>query len=158
VLYTDVDPEIVAVGRQVLGDRDGVEFTTGDVTDLASIDATTLDRVLPNRAARPVGLVFLGLAAFLEDTTLARTLDAMYEVVPAGSHLAFDFDTLELSAYPEALAMMGPVFHMRAPSEFGALLGRWTPGPDGVVPVARWRPDGSPEDVPDAFWGGVAVS
>lgn len=52
--------------------------------------------------------------------------------------------------------MMGPAFHMREPADFPALLGRWRPTTDGVVPVARWRPDGAAEDVPDAFWGGVA--
>ncbi|MEV7624710.1 hypothetical protein [Actinoplanes sp. NPDC089786] len=89
--------------------------------------------------------------------TLARTLDALYDAVPAGSRLLFDFDAMELAAHPQALAMMGPAFHMREPAGFAPLLGRWTPTAEGIVPVARWRPDGPPEDVPDAFWGGVAV-
>jgi hypothetical protein len=53
--------------------------------------------------------------------------------------------------------MMGDGFHMRDPRGFPALLGRWTVGPDGIVPVARWRPVGEPEPVPDAFWGCVAT-
>jgi hypothetical protein len=40
----------------------------------------------------------------------------------------------------------------RDPSAFGELLGRWTPTEEGIVPVARCRPDGIPEQVPDAFW------
>jgi hypothetical protein len=104
-----------------------------------------------------VGVVFLGLAAFLDDDTLARTLDELYEAVAPGSRLAIDFDTEELAGYPQALAMMGPAFRMRPPESFGALLGRWRPTGDGIVPVARWRPDGEPERVPDAFYGAVAV-
>jgi O-methyltransferase involved in polyketide biosynthesis len=157
VLYTDVDPEIVAAGRQLLAGQERVDYVRGDATDLDGIDRAVLDRVLPERDGRPVGLVFLGLAAFLDDATLAGALDAMYDAVPAGSRLLFDFDAMELAGYPQALAMMGPAFHMREPARFAELLGRWTPTAEGITPVADWRPDGTPEDVPDAFWGGVAV-
>jgi len=157
VLYTDVDPQIVAVGWELLAASANVDYALGDVTDLDSIDRATLDRVLPERKSRPLGLVFLGLAAFLDDKTLAETLHALYDAVPAGSRLLFDFDALELADYPQALAMMGPAFHLREPAHFAELLGRWTPTADGLVPVARWLPDGAVEDVPDAFWGGIAV-
>lgn len=158
VLYTDADPQIVVAGRPLLAGLKRVDYVLGDVTDLDGIDPAALDRVLPQRRTRPLGLVFLGLAAFLDDATLAETLDSMYDAVPAGSRLLFDFDAMELAAYPQALAMMGPAFHMREPARFAELLGRWTPTADGITPVAGWRPDGTPEDVPDAFWGGVAVS
>lgn len=157
VLYTDLDPEIVAAGRALVEGVPGVTYAPGDAADPRGIGAQTLDGALPGWRERPVGLIFLGLAAFLDDATLARALDEMYELVPAGSRLAFDFDAMELAAYPQALAMMGPGFHMREPEDFGALLGRWRVTDDGIVPVARWRPDGQPEQVPDAFWGGVAI-
>lgn len=157
VLYTDVDSQIVAAGRQLLAGLEHVDYVLGDVTDLAGIDPAALERVLPRRRSRPLGLVFLGLAAFLDDATLAKTLDAMYDAAPAGSRLLFDFDALELADYPQALAMMGPGFHMREPARFAGLLGRWAPTAEGIVPVARWLPEGPVEDVPDAFWGGVAV-
>ncbi|WP_144123560.1 SAM-dependent methyltransferase [Catellatospora sichuanensis] len=157
VLYTDVDPEIVAAGRELLDGRPNVDYVLGDAADPRGIDAAALDRALPDHATRPVGLIFLGLAAFLDDATLTRALDEMYDLVPAGSRLAFDFDAMELTAYPEALAMMGPGFHMREPADFGKLLGRWQVTADGIVPVAQWRPDGTPEQVPDAFWGGIAI-
>lgn len=157
VLYTDVDPVAVRVGQQMLAGDDRVGYTFGDATDVASIDPVVRQRVLPGWGSRPVGLVFLGLAAFLDDETLARTLDELYEAVPAGSHLAVDFDTEELAGYPQALAMMGPAFRMRPPEVFAGLLGRWRPTADGIVPVARWRPDGEPVAVPDAFYGAVAV-
>lgn len=102
-------------------------------------------------------MIFLGLAAFLDDDTLARTLDELYAAAAPGSMLAVDFDTEELADHPEALAMMGPTFRMRAPSAFAPLLGRWAPTADGIVPVNRWRPDGPPAPVPDAFHGVLAT-
>ncbi|MEV4415582.1 SAM-dependent methyltransferase [Catellatospora sp. NPDC049609] len=157
VLYTDLDPAIVAAGRALLDGVAGVDYVPGDAADPRGIGAAVLDRGLPGWTARPVGVIFLGLAAFLDDAALARALAEMYDLVPAGSRLAFDFDATELAAYPDALAMMGPGFHMREPEQFAALLGRWRVTDDGIVPVARWRPDGPVEQVPDAFWGGLAV-
>ncbi|MGC5051752.1 SAM-dependent methyltransferase [Micromonospora sp. DT48] len=55
------------------------------------------------------------------------------------------------------VAMMGPTFRMRPPAACVPLLGRWTPTPDGIVPVPHWRPEGEPAQVPDAFHGAVAV-
>ncbi|SCL24069.1 S-adenosyl methyltransferase [Micromonospora pallida] len=157
VLYTDVDPVAVEIGQRMLAGHDRVGYGFGDATDPAGIDPALRQRFLPGWGERPVGLVFLGLAAFLDDATLARTLDDLYAAVAPGSRLAIDFDTEELAAYPEALAMMGPAFRMRAPESFAGLLGRWQPTADGIVPVARWRPEGAPEVVPDAFYGAVAV-
>lgn len=99
-------------------------------------------------------MVFLGLAAFLDDPTLARTRERLHRAVPPGSMLAFDFDAEELADHPAALAMMGDGFHMRNPAGFPTLLGPWRPTPEGIVPVARWRPDGPSAD---AFYGGVAL-
>ncbi|XTZ17360.1 SAM-dependent methyltransferase [Micromonospora echinospora] len=157
VLYTDVDPVAVEIGQRMLADHDRVGYGFADATDVGGIDPALRQRYLPGWGDRPVGLVFLGLAAFLDDDTLARTLDDLYEAVAPGSRLAVDFDTEELADHPEALAMMGPAFRMRPPESFAGLLGRWQPTADGIVPVARWRPEGDPVAVPDAFYGAVAV-
>ncbi|GAA4566735.1 SAM-dependent methyltransferase [Micromonospora coerulea] len=157
VLYTDVDPVTIRLGQRILAGSDRAGYGFGDATDIGTIDPAQLHRFVPGWGRRPVGVVFLGLAAFLDDETLARTLGELYEAVAPGSFLAVDFDAEELAAYPRALAMMGPMFRMRPPSAFGPLLGRWEPGADGIVPVARWRPDGEPADVPDAFFGAVAT-
>ncbi|MEV6812329.1 SAM-dependent methyltransferase [Micromonospora sp. NPDC051296] len=157
VLYTDVDPVTIRLGQRILAGSDRAGYGFGDATDIGTLDPALLHRFVPGWGRRPVGVVFLGLAAFLDDETLARTLDELYAAVAPGSHLAIDFDTEELAGHPEALAMMGPAFRMRAPASFGPLLGRWTPTAEGVVPVTEWRPDGPPAQVPDAFHGTVAV-
>ncbi|MGN9811756.1 SAM-dependent methyltransferase [Micromonospora sp. BQ11] len=157
VLYTDVDPVTIRLGQQILAGSDRAGYGFGDATDIGTVDPAQLHRFVPGWGRRPVGVVFLGLAAFLDDDTLARTLDELYAATAPGSLLAVDFDTEELAAYPEALAMMGPAFRMRPPAAFAPLLGRWTPTAEGIVPVTAWRPDGPPAEVPDAFHGGVAV-
>ncbi|WBB68677.1 SAM-dependent methyltransferase [Micromonospora sp. WMMD812] len=157
VLYTDVDPVTIRLGQRILAGSDRAGYGYGDATDIGTIDPAQLHRFVPGWGRRPVGVVFLGLAAFLDDDTLARTLDELYTAAAPGSCLAVDFDTEELAGYPQALAMMGPAFRMRPPAAFRSLLGRWTPTDDGIVPVTRWRPEGALPDVPDAFHGGVAV-
>ncbi len=157
VLYTDVDPVTIRLGQRILAGSDRAGYGFGDATDIGTVDPALLHRFVPGWGRRPVGVVFLGLAAFLDDETLAHTLDELYAATAPGSHLAIDFDTEELAGHPEALAMMGPAFRMRPPASFRPLLGRWTPTSDGIVPVTDWRPDGPPVRVPDAFHGAVAV-
>ncbi|MGB2570034.1 SAM-dependent methyltransferase [Micromonospora citrea] len=157
VLYTDVDPVTVRLGQQILADSDRAGYGYGDATDIGTVDRAQLHRFVPGWGRRPVGVVFLGLAAFLDDATLAGTLEEIYEAVAPGSFLAFDFDSEELAGHPQALAMMGPQFRMRDPASFRPLLGRWAPTPDGIVAVSRWRVDGEAAAVPDAFHGGLAV-
>ncbi|MEU7655504.1 SAM-dependent methyltransferase [Micromonospora taraxaci] len=157
VLYTDVDPVTIRLGQSILAGSDRAGYGFGDATDIGTIDPAQLHRFVPGWGRRPVGVVFLGLAAFLDDETLTRTLDELYSAAAPGSLLAVDFDTEELAGYPQALAMMGPQFRMRPPEAFAPLLGRWVPTADGIVPVTDWRPEGSPARVPDAFHGVLAA-
>ncbi|GAA2711855.1 SAM-dependent methyltransferase [Micromonospora olivasterospora] len=157
VLYTDVDPVTIRLGQRILAGSDRAGYGFGDATDVGTIDPALLHRFVPGWGRRPVGVIFLGLAAFLDDATLAGTLDELYAAVAPGSFLAVDFDSEELAAHPQALAMMGPAFRMRPPAAFAPLLGRWTPTADGIVPVQHWRPEAPPADLPDAFYGALAT-
>ena len=157
VLYTDIDPDNIALGQRILAGSSRAAYTYGDATDVGTIDDAVLAGSLPGWGREPVGLVFLGLAAFLDDERLAQTFDDLYDTVAPGSYLAFDFDTDLLASYPEALAMMGPAFHMRQPSSFPALLGRWRPTSEGIVPVAQWDGRDGPVEPAAAFYGGLAV-
>ncbi|MFI6783055.1 SAM-dependent methyltransferase [Micromonospora sp. NPDC050276] len=157
VLYTDVDPVTIRLGQSILAGSDRAGYGFGDATDIGTVDPAQLHRFVPGWGRRPVGVVFLGLAAFLDDATLTRTLDELYAAAAPGSLLAVDFDTEELAGHPQALAMMGPQFRMRPPAAFAPLLGRWAPTADGIVPVAQWRAEGPPARVPDAFHGVLAI-
>ena len=152
VLYTDVDPVTVQLGREVLAGHPRAAYTAGDATDLATIDPAVLAEVLPDWGRSPAGVVFLGLAAFLADDVLAAALGALHAAVPPGSGLAVDFDGDALAAHPEALAFMGPAFHMRTPEGFAPLLGPWRLTAAGLQPVGSWPAGGGT----GAFYGGVA--
>ncbi|MEV7989284.1 SAM-dependent methyltransferase [Micromonospora sp. NPDC085948] len=156
VLYTDVDPVTIRLGQSILAGSGRAGYGFGDATDIGTVDPAQMHRFVPGWGRRPVGVVFLGLAAFLDDATLTHTLDELYAAAAPGSLLVVDFDTEELAGHPQALAMMGPQFRMRPPRAFAPLLGRWAPTADGIVPVARWRPEGPPAQVPDAFHGVLA--
>jgi hypothetical protein len=156
VLYTDIDPVTVEAGQRILAGNAQATYALGDATDLQTIDPTVLHSTLPSWGIGPVGVVFLGLAAFLDDEQLARALDDLYQATAPGSSLAFDFDSDVLAGNPEALAMMGPQFHMRRPEEFAGLLGRWQLTDEGIAVVADW-PKPSPSDTVAAFFGGVAT-
>ena len=157
VLYTDIDPANVDLGRRILGTSTRAAYAFGDATDTDAIDPGVMTRALPGWGKAPSGVVFLGLAAFIDDERLALAFDRLYDSVAAGSCLAFDFDTDVLAANPDALAMMGPDFHMRDPASFAALLGRWRTSGEGIVPVAQWGRTAAGTVDHAAFYGGVAV-
>jgi O-methyltransferase involved in polyketide biosynthesis len=156
VLYTDVDPVTVELGQQILAGHPRAAYAFGDATDLATVDERVLRDVLPGWGASPVGVVFLGLAAFLADDVLAAALERLHAACAPGSALAFDFDSDTLTAHPEALAFMGPAFRMRTPERFAPLLGPWRLTAAGIAPVATWPRPAPPGDATPAFYGGVA--
>lgn len=71
VLYTDADPETVRLGQRLLAGGDRAGYGYGDATDIGTLDPAQLRRFVPGWGSGPVGVVFLGLAAFLDDDTLA---------------------------------------------------------------------------------------
>lgn len=158
VLYIDLDEANVALGQEILAGHPTAAYTRGDATDLATVDPEVLAGTLPGWGVRPTGIAFLGLAAFIGDEDLTRALTALHDAVAPGSLLAFDFDTEVLRDHPEALAFMGPAFHMRAPEAFPALLGPWRVTSEGIAPVATWGIKDGETSTAAAFHGGLATS
>jgi hypothetical protein len=157
VLYTDLDPVTVGIGQEVLAGNPRAGYTAGDATDLATIDTPVLRETLPGWDTSPVGVVFLGLAAFLPDDALAGTLEKLHAATVPGSVLAFDFDSDLLAGHPAALEFMGPQFHMRTPEQFAPLLGPWQVTDAGIQPVGTWPGPASGDGTTPAFYGGVAL-
>jgi len=139
VLYTDADVKIVAHGAALLALEERVHYLAADATDLSSLDRDALRAALPGWDERPVGVIFLGLAAFLDDDQVAGALAGLFEAVEPGSFLVVDFDGLELSAYPQALALMGESFQCVTRQGFRAC---WATGGWGPTASCRWRAGG----------------
>ncbi|HEX2203685.1 MAG TPA: SAM-dependent methyltransferase [Longimicrobium sp.] len=154
VLYTDLDPENVETGKRLLAGVPNVGYAFCDAADLATLDRAEVERVLGSSG--PLGIIMIGVAAFIEDARLRATFQALYDLAPAGSFLAFDFDGTEGKNYPELLEMMGDEFRMHSPEEFAPLLGPWKVTDEGIQPVSEWRDPGA-EPFPPFMYGGVAV-
>jgi O-methyltransferase involved in polyketide biosynthesis len=157
VLYTDLDPVNVALGKKILeGTRAGY-----DACDATNIHGT-LDKVNVERVLGPIHrlcIVVVGVHAFMTDEQIERSLAQLHQWAPAGSMLIADFDGEGLATVPQALAILdgaGSKLFMRRPSTISALLGPWQPSPEGVVAVDAWRNPTDSRHSPVFMYGVVA--
>ncbi|HEX8819094.1 MAG TPA: SAM-dependent methyltransferase [Archangium sp.] len=155
VLYTDIDPSNVELGQRILAGVPHTGYTHCDATDLTTLDMQVVKRVLG--PIRRLGIIMIGVEAFIDDERLRATCQKLYDFAPSGSYLAFDCDSPKAKDHPELVKMMGPAFHMRTAEQLAAALGPWRLTEDGVQPVAVWRHRGTPVDVPPYMNGGVAL-
>ncbi len=154
VVYTDNDPHNIALGQRILAGVPGTGYTHCDAGDLTTLDMAEVTRVLG--PIRRLGIIMIGVECFLADEPLRATLQKLHEMAPPGSYLAVDCDNAAVEHNPELLKMMGPDFHMRTAEQLAAALGPWELTEEGIKPVASWRPEGAPVDVPPYMIGGVA--
>lgn len=154
VLYTDLDPDNVALGQRILAGVPGTGYTRCDATDLSTLDPAVVHQVLG--PPRPLGIIVVGVEAFMDDAQVRITFQRLHDQALPGSHLAFDCDSPQALNHPELVKMMGPGFHMRTPEQLAALLGPWQLTGDGIQPVAAWR-NPTPPSLPPYMNGGVAL-
>jgi hypothetical protein len=136
VLYTDIDEANIKLGQEILADNPNADYAFCDASDLSTLDPEVVARVLG--PLKRVGLVFVGVAAFIPDEVLKGMFEELYNWAPAGSYLELDFDGEALVSYPKALeflAGMGTPLTPRNPSTIAPLLGKWVPTEHGIVPV-----------------------
>jgi hypothetical protein len=162
VLYTDIDEANIKLGQEILAGNDRVGYTYCDATNLDTLDQRVVERVLG--PVRRLGLVFVGVSAFIPDQVLTSMFDRLYEWAPAGSFLELDFDGEALAGYPKALELldsMGAPLYMRNPKTIRPLLGRWQLTAQAILPVAAWQADravGAGQNYGPAFMYGCVVS
>jgi O-methyltransferase involved in polyketide biosynthesis len=148
VLYTDIDEVNVELGKEILADVPGVGYSYCDAADLTTLDEIAVAKLLD--LASPLGVVFVGVSAFLDDATVQATLADIYHRVQPGSYLVADFDgeaTESLPAVLDLLEKAGEPLHTRRPADIEPLLGRWELLAGGVQPVASWnKPDAATPD------------
>lgn len=140
VLYTDIDPDNIKLGQQILADRPNADYTFCDAANLDTLDRSVVDRVLG--PIRRLGMIFVGVCAFIPDRILTNMFDLLYDWAPAGSFLALDFDGEALAQYPKVLELlneMGAHLYMRNPTTIRPLLGRWQLTHHGILPVSVWQ-------------------
>lgn len=158
VLYTDIDPVNIELGKKILADLPHVDYAYCDAGDFSTLDRDAVQRILD--LTRPLGVVIVGVTAFLDDQTVQKTLSDIYDWVPSGSYLVVDFDGDALESGPAAsdvLDHVGEPIYLRRPEQITPLLGRWEFAPDGIQPVDLWR-DHPTTRLGGAFmYGGLAM-
>ncbi len=88
VLYTDIDPENIAFGREVLSALPGVDYAYCDAAAPGTLDQEAAERILDPTAR--IGVVLVGLSTSLEDRELRNALSDLFDWVPPGSLLVAD--------------------------------------------------------------------
>lgn len=140
VLYTDIDPANIEFGREILAGKSNTDYTFCDATNLDTLDESVVSQVLGT--IQRLGIVFIGVSAFIPDEVLANILDKLYDWAPSGSFLAIDFDGEAAVHFPQLLKLldsMGAPLYMRNPTTFKPLLGRWQLTKHGILPDAVWK-------------------
>jgi O-methyltransferase involved in polyketide biosynthesis len=155
VVYVDVDPVVAEYGRQLLSDEEAerVRLITADIREPRRIlDHPDTQAVLD--FTQPIALLFIAVFHFIVDEEDPRGIVEEFRsrVVP-GSYLAISHLATKMEAiYRNASAPM--VY--RDSADIEALFAGTDIVAPGLVPVARWRPDGREDDQPtNRMYGAV---
>lgn len=144
VLYTDIDAINIELGKEILANNPNADYTFCDATNFNTLNRSIVTQVLGS--IQRLGIIFIGVSAFIPDETLANVLDTFYDWVPVGSFLALDFDGEAGMQYPKVLELLestGEPLYMRNPTTIRPLLGRWQLTTHDIVPVAAWQAEPS---------------
>ncbi|MBE9200254.1 MULTISPECIES: SAM-dependent methyltransferase [unclassified Nodularia (in: cyanobacteria)] len=140
VLYTDIDAANIQLGQELLANSPNANYTFCDAKNLNSLDQSVVTETLGS--LQRLGIVFVGVSAFIPDDILTEMLDKLYDWVPAGSFLALDFDGEAGLQYPQLIELMDSLdahLYMRNPATIKPLLGRWQLSEHGILPVSAWQ-------------------
>lgn len=157
VLYTDIDPININLGREILEGVPRAGYTFCDASDPSTLDPAEVARVLG--PIKRVGIIFIGVTAFIPDPVLTKMLHALHGWAPEGSYLAIDFDSDFAKDYPRLLALLeaarAPLI-MRTKESILPLFPPWKLTEDGLTSVGAWRNESDKDAEGPAFmYGGV---
>ncbi|MGI9274018.1 MAG: SAM-dependent methyltransferase [Endozoicomonas sp.] len=157
VLYSDFDEENIRMGKKILKDNCLCDYIYCDAADPDNLDQIIAHPLLQESGTGPLGVIIVGVSVFLDDQQLTGLLQGLYQHLIPGSYLCFDFDSMQLTNYPKAMAMLGDGFHPRTPEQFLSLLGEWQFDAESIKPVQSWGLAQPVTDIPVFMYGGVAA-
>jgi hypothetical protein len=163
IVYVDNDPLVLAHARALL------TSTPEGATDYLDIDMHDPDAIVA-AAARTLGfkqsiaITMLGVLWHIVDDGEAKAITDRYlAAVPSGSYFAIAQPTIEITGERMAEAIRHwnefgtpPGIH-RTPRQIAALFDGLELVEPGVVSCTRWRPETTPDGVPDEMDLFVAV-
>jgi O-methyltransferase involved in polyketide biosynthesis len=140
IMYNDIDPATVAYAQQVLQGRFNVRYVQGD---LRNIEPILAEAEAFFEADHRVGIFMVGIAYFLDDESVARVLQRLYDWAAPGSRLAISFITVE--SHPDAANRVMSFYHQlnmplypRTRAEIAPLLGPWQPVGEGLTDLTTY--------------------
>jgi hypothetical protein len=140
VLYNDRDPVTVDYARQILGDNPNVRYNQSDLNNIEALLDEACGFFGDNRH---IGICFVGVAYFLEDTVVRNILNRLYEWAAPGSMLAMtwilgDPDHPVMAEAMNMYAKMGSPMTIRSLDTVHSLLERWTIQDPGIIQLNKW--------------------
>ncbi|PRX43715.1 S-adenosyl methyltransferase [Prauserella shujinwangii] len=145
VVYTDLDPAIVAEGRALLDGTDGAAFVHADIREPDQVlGAADTQRLLD--LAEPVAVLLIDTLVHVPESADPGALVAAYlEPLCSGSYLAIshfgesDQLTAGLGMFTQLFGEP-PTVTLREPNEVARFFAGLELVPPGIVPVTLWRP------------------
>lgn len=166
VIYTDIDPVVVAESRKLLGDDDRTTYLHADMRRPEQVlDSPELRDLLD--LDEPVALLAIDVLHHVADsarpaellTTYADALGPACRV--ALSHTGRDEHLLDaIRLYSDIYDQPVPEFAFRGAAEIRDLLAGFEISEPGVVPIPLWLPDADtePDQNPEHFSGHAALA
>lgn len=145
VLYDDFDPDTVAYAKQILRDERGnpgnIEYVQGRIEEIEPI-LTATDQFFGSR--QPVGICMIAVAYFIDDDSLRRAYQRLYEWAAPGSMLAVSSAEIHADnpTLPDAIRAYeqrtGAKVYLRPAAGLAQLLGPWQPIDGGFKPFEAY--------------------
>jgi O-methyltransferase involved in polyketide biosynthesis len=164
VVYVDNDPLVLVHARALL------TSSPEGATDYIEADLRSPDEILAGAArtldfTQPIAIMLLGILHFVaDDDETQRIIDRLMDAVPSGSHVAVANTTTAINGAVTAEAVRvwnqdaQPKLKLRTPERIAEFFHGLEMVEPGWVSCSRWRPDPSPNGLPDEVdqWAGVA--
>lgn len=133
IIYNDHEPEVVAYGREILGDRPNIRYVESKIERIETI-LSVAEQMFDDE--RRIGICMLGVVYFIDDEALRRVFQRLYEWAAPGSLLAisgFDVNETDESwqGAREMYRRMGAQLYPRSPAQLLELAGNWQPYKSG---------------------------
>jgi hypothetical protein len=144
VIYSDLDPVTVAYGKEILKDNPNARFVGADACRPEGLlESPVISQLFGDN--QKVALGFNGIAWFIRDEDLARSLKTLYDWAPKGTPLYFcdsQFDgptmSSELKGLLDIYEKMGQPYFIRTIDTIKKLVHPWKIREPGFRELEEW--------------------
>lgn len=145
ILYNDFEPDTVTYARHILreehGDPANIEYVEARIQDIDVI-LSAADRLFG--PTRVVGICMIGVVWFIDDDSLRRIFQRLYDWSAPGSILALSSgevppeNTAQLEVIETYEQRTGVKLYFRPAAQLASLLGPWQPLEGGFSPFEAY--------------------